>query len=173
MAEAGAKKTRWANPQHIKEIYKKLEGLTFKAVSDGDVPMRQFYLPAPRRRPVYSVMDTSTNNVLEEIYRNMIALEREYGGKIWKGITTSGLGGTYKLWGTEHSVRVSSHGVYHIPSDGVEVIANRTVDYLAVVNITVEKGRQKRLLVCPLHRFFVLRKFMRFIHFTRLFQMRV
>ena len=157
MAEAGAKKTRWANPKRIKEIYKRLEGLTFKAISDGDGPMKQFYLRVPRRRPVYSVMDTSTNNVLEEIYRNMKTLEREYEGEIWKGITISDRG-TYKLWGTEHSVDVSSNGVYHIPSDGVEVIANRTMNYLAVVNITVEKGR---LLVCP------------FIHFIRLFQMRV
>ena len=152
MAEARAKQSRWVDAQRIKEMYKKLEGSTFKAVSDGAGTMRQFYLNVPRTRPVYLVKDTYTNNVLEEIYRNMRALEREYGGEIWKGITTSG--GTYRLWGTEGSIGVSDDGVYRIPSGGVEVIANRTVDYLAVVNITVKRGRRKRLLVWLLHHLF-------------------
>lgn len=160
MAEA----RRPIDAQRIKEIYKKLEGLTFKADSDGTRTMRQFNLSVPRIRPVYLVKDASTNNVLEEIYRNTRALESEYGGEIWKGIRTTSVEGTYKLWGTEHSVGVSDHGIYHIPSGGVEVIANRTVDFLAVVNITVMKGRRRpQLLVCPLHQLFVFQKFMCFI----------
>ena len=67
---------------------------------------------------------------------------------MWKGITTSG--DTYKPWGIEGSAGYNVSNVYYIPSDGVEVIANRTVDYLAVMNITVEEG-QEQLLVCPLY----------------------
>ena len=156
MAEARVKESQRLDVR-IKEIYKNLEGLTFKAVFDGFVTMRQFYLPVPRKRPVYLVRDTSTHNVLEEIYRDTKALEKEYGREIWKGITTSG--DKYKLWGTEDSTGYNVSNVYYIPSDGVEVIANRTVDFLAVVNITVEEG-QKQLLVCPLYYLSVLQKFM-------------
>ena len=161
MAEARTKELGCTEAR-IKEIYNKLEGLTFRALFDDVVTMRRFLLSVPRRRPVYLVKDTHTNNVLDEIYRDMRSLERELGGKeIWKGITTAS-GGTYKLWGTEESVGVSGHGVYYIPIGGVEVIVNRTVDYQAIVNITVEKGRRKQLLVClfNLHQLFMLQKFM-------------
>ena len=91
MAEATTKEVLPIDAR-VKEIYNKLEGLTFKAIFNGTTAMRQFLLSVPRRRPVYLVTDTHAKNVLTEIYRNMRALEVKLGGKeIWKGITTSGI----------------------------------------------------------------------------------
>ena len=108
--------------------------------------MRQFLLLQPTSRPVYAVTERSTSELLGEILCNTRALESELGGKeIWKGITI--YGGTYKLWGTAESVGYSNDGIYHIPVNGIEVIVNATVDYQALVNITVVPGEREQLLV--------------------------
>ena len=120
----------------IRRIYSGLEGLTFRGDFDDRAPMRQFRRREPPSRPVYRVTDTSAREQLEEVHRNMAALERELGGKeIWKGITVRG---GCKLWGSEESVDGSDNGTYHIPVGGIEVIFDGVVDYRAIVNITVE-----------------------------------
>ena len=129
----------------IKAIYTKLEDLTFKASFEDRVAMKQCRLKVPRYRPVYLVKDIQASKMLDEIYSVMKKLEKTFGGiEIWKGITMTG--GTCKLWGTEESVDHSISGLYHVPVGGIEVIVNRSANYLAIVNITV-KGQRKRLSV--------------------------
>ena len=125
----------------IKEIYSELEDLTFKADFGGYVQMSSF-----TRRPVYAVTDMSTIELLGEIHRNVRALEREPRGReIWKGITVDG--GIYKLWGTPRSLGYNTDRIYHIPVGGIEVIADATVNYQALVNITVVQGEREQLSV--------------------------
>ena len=139
-----SQKTR--TEERIKEIYSRLEDLTFKANFDRYVQMRKFLLQQPTSRPVYAVTDRSTSELLEEIHRNIRALERELGGReIWKGITV--YGGIYKLWATPESLGYNKDGIYHIPVGGIEVIADATVDYRALVNITVVQGEREQLSV--------------------------
>ena len=134
--------------ERIKDIYSRLEDLTFKAIFDGHVQMRQFRLLLPTSRPVYVVTDRCARKLLGEIRRDLIALENELGGReIWKGITVSG--STYKLWGTAMSEGYSNGGVYHIPVGGIEVIVGATANYLALVNVTVEQGQREYLSVSP------------------------
>ena len=133
--------------ERIKDIYSRLEDLTFKATFDGYVQMRQFRLLLPTSRPVYLVTDRCARKLLGEIRRNLIALENELGGReIWKGITVSG--SFYKLWGTAMSEgSYSNGGIYHIPVGGIEVVVGATADYLALVNVTVEQGQREHLSV--------------------------
>ena len=127
----------------VEKIYSKLEGCTFRGAFDKRVEMEQFRLPEITSRPVYKVMDGPTNNLLNEIYKNMRDLEERVGGReIWKGITTRGMG-SYKLWGTTNSVDYSDSGKYHIPAGGVEVIVSDILmKYQAMVNITVQEYQQ-------------------------------
>ena len=141
---AGAENTEARIKDRIKDIYSKLEDLTFKGSFQKRVTMEQFRLKVPRTRPVYVVKDHDGVKVLDKIYREIKEFERSLGGReVWKGITRSG--DTYKLWGTEYSADRSFNGVYHVV--GIEVIVNCTEKYRAVVNISVDKGK-KRLLVC-------------------------
>ena len=134
--------------ERIKDIYSRLQDLTFKATFDGYAQMRQFRLLLPTSRPVYVVTDRCATKLLGEIRRNLIALENELGGReIWKGITVSG--SIYKLWGTPMSEGYSNGGVYHIPVGGIEVVVGATADYLALVNVTVEQGQREHLSVSP------------------------
>ena len=125
----------------IEKIYSKLEGITFQGAFENRVTMTQIRLLEPTSRPVYEVMDRSTNYLLGEIYDNMKTFNKQVGGKeIWKGITSAGLH-CYKLWGTEQSVGHSSTGMYYIPIGGIEVIVTDTlVKYQAIVNITVQEN---------------------------------
>ena len=123
----------------IEKIYSKLEGLTFQGAFENFVLMTQFRRLEPSSRPVYEVTDKSTNELLGKVYDNMIALNKEVGGKeIWKGITRDAYGLRYKLWGSEQSVGYTNSGTYHIPVGGIDVIISDTLmKYQAIVNITV------------------------------------
>ena len=130
----------------IKEIYSGLENLTFKANFEDCAQMRRFLLQQPTIRPVYVVTDRSAIELLGEIHRNIRALEGELGGReIWKGIMP--YRDTYKLYGTPGSAGSCDDGIYHIPVNGIEVIVDATVDYRALVNITIVQGEREQLSV--------------------------
>ena len=110
----------------IEKIYSKLEGLTFQGTFEGQVPMTRYRQSQATIRSVYIVKDRLANDVLEEVFHSVSALEGKIGGKeIWKGITTSG--DMHELWGTEKSVINKEVDEYHIPHGGIEVIVSDTL----------------------------------------------